>query len=103
MLPQLLGGFATLFEPLTFLYLVGGFLMGLLFGTIPGLTATLAIALLLPFTFGMEITSALVMVMGIYMAGIYSGSVTGITVIEVKHCTADGILIGGNALTELRL
>jgi len=80
MLTELAGGFATLFQPLTFLYLVGGFLLGLFFGTIPGLTATLAIALLLPFTFGMEITSALVMVMGIYMAGIYSGSVTGITI-----------------------
>ena len=66
--------------PWPFLYLLGGFLMGLVFGAIPGLTATLAIALLLPFTFGMEITHALIMVMGIYMAGIYAGSITGITV-----------------------
>ncbi|SES19769.1 putative tricarboxylic transport membrane protein [Tranquillimonas rosea] len=77
---DLAAGFATLFTPGPFLYLIGGFLMGLLFGAIPGLTATLAIALLLPFTFGMEVVNALVMVMGIYMAGIYAGSVTGITV-----------------------
>jgi len=77
---DLTAGFATLFTPGPFLYLLGGFLMGLLFGAIPGLTATLAIALLLPFTFGMEVVNALVMVMGIYMAGIYAGSITGITV-----------------------
>ena len=77
---ELLGGFATLFTPGPFLHLIGGFLMGLIFGAIPGLTATLAIALLLPFTFGMEVTEALIMVMGIYMAGIYAGSITGITV-----------------------
>jgi len=77
---ELFGGFATLLTPWPFLYLLGGFLMGLVFGAIPGLTATLAIALLLPFTFGMEITHALIMVMGIYMAGIYAGSITGITV-----------------------
>lgn len=77
---ELLHGFATLFQPGTIIYLIGGFLLGLAFGTIPGLTATLAIALLLPFTFGMELVNALVMVMGIYMAGIYAGSITGITV-----------------------
>ena len=79
-MPELLGGFATLFTLWPFLYLVGGFMMGLIFGAIPGLTATLAIALLLPFTFGMEVGNALIMVMGIYMAGIYAGSITGITV-----------------------
>ena len=80
MLSELLHGFTVLFQPGTIIYLIGGFLLGLAFGTIPGLTATLAIALLLPFTFGMELVDALVMVMGIYMAGIYSGSITGITV-----------------------
>ncbi len=79
MLSQIADGFLALAQPITFLYLVGGFLLGLVFGAIPGLTATLAIALLLPFTFGMEVADALVMVAGIYMAGIYSGSITGIT------------------------
>lgn len=73
-------GFLALLRPDTFLYLVGGYLLGLLFGAIPGLTATLAIALLLPFTFAMELTNALVMVMAIFMAGIYAGSVTGIII-----------------------
>lgn len=76
----MLDGFAALLEPETLLYLVGGYLLGLIFGAIPGLTATLAIALLLPFTFAMELTNALVMVMAIFMAGIYAGSVTGIIV-----------------------
>lgn len=77
---QVLSGFATLFQVDTFLYLIAGFLMGLLFGAIPGLTATLAVALLLPFTFAMETTNALVMVMAIFMSGIYGGSITGIIV-----------------------
>lgn len=76
---QVLDGFLTLASPSTFLHLIAGFLLGLAFGAIPGLTATLAIALLLPFTFGMEVKDALVMVAAIYMAGIYAGSITGIT------------------------
>lgn len=80
MMGEIVSGFAALLQLDTFLSLVGGFLLGLIFGSIPGLTATLAIALLLPFTFAMEITNALVMVMGIFMAGIYAGSITGIIV-----------------------
>ncbi|MCT4373438.1 tripartite tricarboxylate transporter permease [Yangia mangrovi] len=79
MTAQIVDGFLMLLHPVTFLYLIGGFLLGLLFGAIPGLTATLAIALLLPFTFSMEVSDALVMVAGIYMAGLYAGSITGIT------------------------
>lgn len=79
MIAQIADGFLTLAHPVTFFYLIGGFLLGLLFGAIPGLTATLAIALLLPFTFSMEVANALVMVAGIYMAGLYAGSITGIT------------------------
>lgn len=80
MLAELGAGFLALAQPVTALHLLGGFLLGLVFGAIPGLTATLAIALLLPFTFGMATTDALVAVMAIYMAGIYAGSITGITV-----------------------
>ncbi|MBE9640175.1 tripartite tricarboxylate transporter permease [Salipiger mangrovisoli] len=79
MAAQIVDGFLMLLHPVTFLYLIGGFLLGLLFGAIPGLTATLAIALLLPFTFSMDVADALVMVAGIYMAGLYAGSITGIT------------------------
>ncbi len=79
MTAQIIDGFLMLLHPVTFLYLIGGFLLGLLFGAIPGLTATLAIALLLPFTFSMDVADALVMVAGIYMAGLYAGSITGIT------------------------
>lgn len=48
----LLGGFAALTNPETLLYMVGGFLIGTLFGAVPGLTSVLAIALLLPLTLG---------------------------------------------------
>ncbi|MBA7552774.1 hypothetical protein ES705_45349 [subsurface metagenome] len=76
----IIGGFITLFQPTVFVYLLIGFFVGLFFGTVPGLTATLAIALLLPVTFGMEAVPALVMAMGIYMSGIYSGSITATTI-----------------------
>jgi putative tricarboxylic transport membrane protein len=77
---SIFSGITTVMQPMTFLYLMGGFFIGVIFGAIPGLTATLAVVLLLPMTYTMPITSALVMCMGIYMAGTYSGSISAITI-----------------------
>lgn len=77
---QVLNGFGTLLLPANFLSLLVGFLIGVVFAIIPGLTATLAIVLLLPLTYSMPMNMALCMCMGIYMAGMYGGSITAITI-----------------------
>ena len=56
-----------------------GVFIGTLFGCIPGLTATLAIALLSPLTFNMEPVPAMIMLLGIFAGGMYGGSITAIT------------------------
>ena len=77
-LPQAIGLFATDLRLLAFVGL--GVLLGVFVGAVPGLTATLAIALLLPFTFGMPALEAVVLMTGIFVGGIYGGSVTAIMV-----------------------
>ena len=90
MIGEVLQGFVTVLSPGTFLYLLGGFGLGLFFGMVPGLTATLAIALLLPITFSLETTHAFVMAMAIFMAGMYSGSITG-TLINIPGAPGSAI------------
>ncbi len=77
---QILDAFTLLADPILLLTLMFGFVVGVIFGSIPGLTATLAIVLLLPMTYSMSMNAALFMCMGIYMAGMYSGSITAITI-----------------------
>ena len=77
-LPQALALFATDLRLVGFLVL--GVVLGVFVGAVPGLTATLAIALLLPFTFGMPALDAVVLMTGIFVGGIYGGSVTAIMV-----------------------
>ena len=79
-LGQILGGFVTLADPMLLANLLIGFFVGLIFAIIPGLTATLAIVLLLPLTYSMPMNAALTMCMGIYMSGMYGGSITAITI-----------------------
>lgn len=77
---QFLAGFGTVFQPYVFLFMVGGFLIGTFFGAVPGLTSVLAIALLLPITYSIDVVPALVMCSSIFMAGMYSGSITATTI-----------------------
>jgi len=74
----LLNGFASAFSLAVFPVLVFGVLGGVILGALPGLTATMGVAILLPFTFAMEPTPALVMLIGVYIGGIYGGSIAAI-------------------------
>ncbi|MCQ1058596.1 tripartite tricarboxylate transporter permease [Photobacterium sp. DNB23_23_1] len=78
MLEHLFSGLLTAFSPSVFPVLVFGVLGGIILGALPGLTATMGVAILLPFTFGMEPTAALVMLIGVYIGGIYGGSIAAI-------------------------
>ena len=41
-------------NPMSFVYMTGGILMGIIFGCIPGLTAVLGVTLMIPFTYAMS-------------------------------------------------
>ncbi|BBM05371.1 hypothetical protein HAALTHF_13270n [Vreelandella aquamarina] len=57
-----------------------GVIIGVTVGSIPGLTATMAVALALPFTFSMEPVAAILLLVGIYKGGMYGGSITAILI-----------------------
>ena len=78
MLLLLWNGLCATFSFAIFPFLVIGVTGGIVIGALPGLTATMGVAVLLPFTFGMEATRALVMLCGIYIGAIYGGSISAI-------------------------
>ncbi|WP_117232639.1 tripartite tricarboxylate transporter permease [Vibrio maerlii] len=78
MFEHLINGLLTAFSPAVFPVLIFGVVGGIVLGALPGLTATMGVAILLPFTFGMEPTAALVMLIGVYIGGIYGGSIAAI-------------------------
>ena len=78
MFTLLWGGLQTTFSLAIFPFLVLGVTGGIVIGALPGLTATMGVAVLLPLTFGMESTRALVMLSGIYIGAIYGGSISAI-------------------------
>lgn len=60
------------------LFMLAGLGVGVIFGVIPGLSGVTAIALLTPFTYGMEPINALILMASIYCGAVYSGSISAI-------------------------
>lgn len=77
-LDALLSALTQLAEPISIALLVGGIVLGLVIGILPGLGPPIAIALALPFTFYLDTVPSLILLLGIYSAAIYGGSISAI-------------------------
>jgi putative tricarboxylic transport membrane protein len=95
-----LNAVAVVLQPSNILLVMLGVFIGILFGAIPGLTATLAIALLSPLTFSMEPVPALIMLLGIFAGGMYGGSITAITLRTPGAPANAATVADGYALTQ---
>jgi len=71
-------GFAHLFVVKTLLLMLGGVCVGLVIGALPGLSATMGVALFLPITYWLSASDSLVFLGSLYMAAIYGGSFSAI-------------------------
>lgn len=76
--PQILEGFQMIFTPLTLVLMLGGVILGSVFGAIPGLTGSICIAIMLPLTYGMDAVPAMAFLVSIYVGGSYGGSIAAI-------------------------
>ena len=75
---SLLLGFSVSLQPMNLLYCFIGVLLGTVVGVLPGLGSAATIALLLPVTYAMPPTSAIIMLAGIWYGSMYGGSTTSI-------------------------
>lgn len=78
MIDLLIEGMVSVFSIQVFPLVLLGVLGGIVIGALPGLTATMGVAILLPFTFSMDSIPALSMLIGIYVGAIYGGSISAI-------------------------
>lgn len=65
-------------QPLTIILVAIGTVIGIIFGSIPGLTATMAVVMFLPATYSMTATEGISMLMALYIGGISGGLISAI-------------------------
>ena len=71
-------GFANALMPSNLIMMIIGVTIGIVVGCMPGLSAAMGVALLLPLTFGMAPETGLIMLGGIYCGAIFGGSISAI-------------------------
>ncbi len=75
---SLMMGFGVLADPMNIVYMLVGLFLGILIGVLPGLGGANGVAILLPLTFGMSPTSAIIMLSCIYWGALFGGAITSI-------------------------
>ena len=76
-----------------------GVALGIIFGALPGLTAAMGVALLIPLTFGMPAIEAFSALLGMYCGAIYGGCITAILVGTPGTVSAAATMLEGPSLT----
>ncbi len=79
-LQSMLFGFSVALTPTNLAFCTLGVIIGTIVGALPGIGTSGTIAILLPVTFGMNATTAMIMFAGIYSGAMYGGSLTSILV-----------------------
>lgn len=77
-LQHLLDGFSIVFQPINLLLVLFGCTLGLFIGVIPGLGSVNGVAILLPMTFLVPPTSAIIFLGAIYYGAMYGGAISAI-------------------------
>src|ERR671928_890873 len=74
----LLQGFSVLLTFKTLAFMIVGLVLGIFVGVLPGLGGANGVAILLPLTFSMDPTTAIVMLSCIYWGALFGGAITSI-------------------------
>ncbi len=74
----LLSGFSVILTPMNILLMFVGIILGVLIGVLPGLGGANGVAILLPLTFTMSPTSAIIMLSCIYWGALFGGAITSV-------------------------
>lgn len=95
----MIDGFLSVLRPEVLVLVFLGVTGGIIVGSLPGLTATMGIALLVPFTFGLEIQQSMAMLLGIFSGAIYGGSISAILIRTPGTPAAAATLLDGYPMT----
>ncbi|MBY0223474.1 tripartite tricarboxylate transporter permease [Sporosarcina aquimarina] len=82
------------------LFLTFGTLLGIIIGSLPGLTSTMGVALMLPLTFGMDAVTGILLLIGVYFGSVYGGSLTAILINTPGTPASAATVIDGYPLTQ---
>jgi putative tricarboxylic transport membrane protein len=100
MFSNIFQGFATVLSVGPLLAIMLGVCVGIVFGAIPGISAIMAIAIILPLTFYVDPIIGITMLLAVYKAGIYGGSISAILINTPGAAASFLTSLDGHALAK---
>ena len=100
LLENLAAGFELVANFESVFALAGGVLIGVIAGAIPGLSATMAVALTLPFTFAMQPITGILLLLGVYKGGIFGGSIPAILIKTPGTPASSATILDGHPMVK---
>ncbi len=100
MFDNIIAGFSSILAVGPILGIIAGIFIGIIFGAIPGISAIMAIAIILPLTFYVDPIIGITMLLAVYKAGIYGGSISAILINTPGAAASFLTAIDGHALTK---
>ncbi|MBV1820013.1 tripartite tricarboxylate transporter permease [Clostridium cochlearium] len=97
---EVLLGFGNALAPVNLIASILSIAVGIMVGALPGLSAAMGVALLIPITFGMPKDTALISLVGVYCGAIFGGSITAILIRTPGTPAAAATAIEGYELTK---
>ncbi len=99
-LDSILAGLTVVGNIEAFLALGIGVTIGVIGGAIPGMSATMAVALTLPFTFSMQPITGILLLLGVYKGGIFGGSIPAILIKTPGTPASSATILDGYPMAE---
>ncbi|MEM5527929.1 tripartite tricarboxylate transporter permease [Gammaproteobacteria bacterium AS21] len=100
MIDNILNGFASILSIGPILGIIAGVLVGITFGAIPGISGIMAISIILPLTFYVDPIIGITMLLAVYKASIYGGSISAILINTPGAAASFLTAQDGHALTR---
>ena len=97
---NIINGFVSLLSLDNFIAMNVGLCAGIIMGALPGLTATMGVAVLLPLTYGMDPTAGILLLLGVYCGGTYGGSITAILIRTPGTPASAATVLDGHPLAQ---
>lgn len=97
---EVISALFDILQPHYLLLMIAGTAGGIMIGAMPGLTSVMGVTLLLPFTYGMEPSAGIIMLLSISFGAIYGGSITAILISTPGTPASAATMIDGSKFAE---
>ena len=96
----MIDAFIQVLDPWLLLMALGGVSLGIVWGALPGLSTTMAMALLIGLSVGMEQSSGIVFMLGVYTGSVFGGAISAVLINIPGTPDAVPTMIEGHALAK---